>query len=644
MNRITTWITIAIIIVIVACSEDNGYSEYERTEAAFLESLEGAVSPAQWWQTSVKLNVSVQTDTPVRLLLMSENGKGTLYDMRDVKGSGNCIMTAPQGKGNVLYMVYICNGKKGVQTVTLTGKNEEVITINTTCIYTSYGKDATSFTMLSSQEMSPEDENWHYDRNVDIALHGSSIRSGAFHYEFTLPEKLEIVEMLDIMTKNLDAKEGLGLNCDYELQSNGPFYISWLAGYEADQTEHILGYYYHSLGTYEDMEFHDLAETHKYDIIDDLAKVQYQIRDTSYAAHPEQGILPNRWYDANYDMADIVGSNRAFNTKRIGDQAYNTMYIFKTFGTGISRIRGLSFQIDVPKGKRVGFYLKANEEYNANQWDQLNSLGIKGIGMRSDWKKTNFCAELFNRNQTHRSCILPFKNSIWLGVEDIFEGGDYDCNDVLFGITVDMDIYKPEIITPDINLMVDTHDRMPWTIAYEDAARDADFDFNDAVIKLTPDYENGKCCVTVEAAGAPSRMYLHYDGPDGDVNLGEIHELLGGKVGTKLNTATSVVQYDPVEVDCVPWPETYTMADDAKRFWIEIQRGTCEDCTDMITLASQPGQMPQAILVAGEWKWPREGVHICTAYTGFQNWAKDDNNTSYWNWYGNPKTGSVVSY
>lgn len=644
MNWIKVWITLSLAFALFSCSEENGYSEYDRTEAGFLEKLGGNVSSAQWWKTSVKLTVNVHTEGNVRLMLLSDNGKGTLFDYREMKGSGNCTMTAPQGKGTTIYLMCVTAKKKTVQPITLSGKSEETVTINTVDYYSA--SRAKGYVMpLAVEDIGSEDDNYHYDRNVDASLHTNSISGGAFHYEFTLPQKLEIVDMLEIMGKdNLDAKFGKGLNCDYELESKGPFNITWLAGSAASQTEHILGYYYHSPGTYEDMEFHDLAETHKYDIIDDLAKVQYQIRDTSYAAHPETGILPNRWYDGNYDVADKIGSTTAYNTKRIGDQAFNSINIFDTFGTGVSRLRGLSFLIDVPEGKRVGFYLKENQEFNTNQWDQLDQLGIKGIGLRSDWRKVNFCAEAFNKDQSYRSCILPYNNTIWMGMEDKFDGGDRDCNDVMFGITVDMDIYKPEIITPDINLMIDLDDVMPWTIAYEDAAREADFDFNDAVIKLTPDYENEKCCVTVEAAGATSRMYLHYDGPDGDVNLGEIHELLGGSVGKKINTQSTMVQFEPVEVDCVPWPKHYSMAEDAKRFWIEIQRGTCEDCTDMITLPSAPGQMPQAILVAGEWKWPLEGVHICTAYSSFQNWAKDVNKTSYWNWYNNPRNGAVVSY
>ena len=86
------------------------------------------------------------------------------------------------------------------------------------------------------------------------------------------------------------------------------------------------------------------------------------------------------------------------------------------------------------------------------------------------------------------------------------------------------------------------------------------------------------------------------------------------------------------------------MSKDASRFYIEIQRGTCNDCTDVITLADTPGKMPEAILVAGEWKWPMEGVHVIESYPEFPKWAKDVTMTHYWEWYKTPNKDTFVSY
>jgi hypothetical protein len=234
-----------------------------------------------------------------------------------------------------------------------------------------------------------------------------------------------------------------------------------------------------------------------------------------------------------------------------------------------------------------------------------------------------------------------------MGMEDILAGGDHDCNDVIFGVAADMKIWMPIIVDPELEPEVgpgiEDFSLFPWTLAYEDVNRDPDFDFNDAVIKLVPDYENELCCVTVMAAGSTSRMYLHYDGPDGDQNLGEIHDLMDSNL-TYVNTKGSVASTPFTQINCVPWPKGYTMGSDAQRFYIEIQRGDCNDCSDVITLATEPGVMPEALLVAGEWQWPKEGVHISDCYDGFPRWGKDETLTRYWEWYKLPKDNTIVSY
>jgi len=148
----------------------------------------------------------------------------------------------------------------------------------------------------------------------------------------------------------------------------------------------------------------------------------------------------------------------------------------------------------------------------------------------------------------------------------------------------------------------------------------------------------------VMAAGSTSRMYLHYDGPDGDQTLGEIHELLGSSKTTYINTQGAIASTPFAQIECVPWPKGYTMSQDAKRFYIEIQRGTCDDCTDVITLAQEPGKMPEALLVAGEWQWPLEGMHVFDTYDEFSKWAQDVTRTRFWEWYKSPEMNTHVSY
>ena len=450
--------------------------------------------------------------------------------------------------------------------------------------------------------------------------------------------------MMSIMSQeSVNAKTGHGLNVDYELESNGPFYITWVAGNSLSTSPHVLGYYYHSPGTYEDIQYVDIAETEVYDYIDGLAKVQYQVNETTAEKY---GVTANHWYDANFDMNDTWYSNPTWGL-RANDDTYSSMAAFKRYGKGITALRGITFKVDVPKGMRVGFYDRWDMTPRPDQYDRLVRYGVRPYTTRDNFMGTSYSAErmnVVNQNGNFRSFIDEHENVMWMGMENDITGGDLDCNDVIFGVTVKMAIYKPGVVEPDLQPIPESDEVMPWTIAFEDVARNADFDFNDAVIKLMPDPKKELCTVTVMAAGSKARMYLHYDGPDGDQNLGEIHELLGGKSTEFINTPMSIVSTPFVEVGSVKWPKGYNVATDAGRFYIEIQRGTCEECTDMITLADSPGKMPQALLVAGEWKWPKEGTHIFSTYHIFPYWAKDATKVNYWGWYGSPTSGNYVTY
>lgn len=621
------------IIILSGCTHDEAATHLERTSTEFLDSLGGEISPLQWWRTAVKLNVSVTTDEPVVLMLLSSQGsRKVLYDYKELKASGVVSMTAPQGQGNTLYLRYVCKNKQRTQSITLSGKMEETVYLNTS---------------QSSNAMQ------RASRRVDnppASLCGNSIEGDAKYYQFTDGQLNNFFAWMSTNSEKVDAKLVDGQICNYELESNGPFYITWVTGNEADQRSHILGYYYHSPTTYDDIQYVDMSETHKWDYIDGLAKVQYQIsRDERIVG---QDFWANTWYDANFDMSDIYGATWCYNNDRVGDDAYNMHTVYNRFTTEISALRGISFKINVPEGKRVGFYLRSDEEPLPEQWDILRAHNIRPyVTSRDYFMGTCFCIEdwniVGNGRGRHRSFIKAYDEVYWMGMEDILEGGDHDCNDVIFGVAADMKIWMPTIVDPELqpDEGPDTEDYtlFPWTIAYEDVNRNSDFDFNDAVIKLEPDYENELCCVTVMAAGSTSRMYLHYDGPDGDENLGEIHDLLGSNL-TYVNTKEAVAGSSFVYIDCVPWPKGYTMAKDAKRFYIEIQRGTCDDCTDVITLPDTPGLMPEAILVAGEWQWPMEGVHIFDAYEEFPKWSLDVTRTRFWEWYKTPESDTYVSY
>lgn len=682
---------INVLLLLFSCSKEEA-SELERTTADFLNNLEnGVISPQQWWKTSVTLRINVTTNDPTKLwLYAAQNNLPLLCDYKEVSQSGSVTMTGPQGKGTTLYLVSECNNKRSVKEIELSGKQEEVVKLDTS---------------------QPKNVRRNLNREVPASLSGRSISSirydsKAEYYEFTLDQMTDYFQIMELSEINTDAKN-LRLNCNYELRSKGPFKITWVNGFEADQHSHILGYYYHSADSWDDIKYVDLSETHKWDYIDGLAKVQYQISQP----RTFDGILfeADTWYDANFDCNDIYGSTRPSNADRLGDDAYNSQDVFQKNEDIFSAIRGISFVVDVPEGMHIGFFLRADEETNIEQYEHLIELGIKpNTYFAANFKGTNFCAEnlnvVGNGRGLHRSFVLQGNDGkvIWMGMEDLINGGDHDCNDVIFGVvSSDVDVViLPDIVdptpfgnnpnpdNPDPNnpddpnnpnnpddpnnpnnpndpnnpnnpnnpsnpdlpfspedLNPETTTPMPWTMAFEDVSRNPDFDFNDVVIRLEPDYENELCCIYVMAAGSNQRMYLHYDGPNGDKNLGEVHDRLGSKdASTYINTKEAVANTPFAQVECVPWPKDYTMANDAKRFYIEIQRGTCDDCTDVITLAMEPGKMPEALLVAGEWQWPMEGVQISSVYNEFTNWAEDATRTRFWEWYRKPEDDNYVDY
>lgn len=630
-----------------SCSTEEA-TEHERVNAEFTDSLGGNVSAQQWWRTAVTLKINVTTDEPVMLMLLSaQSGRVILYDCKELATTGTVTMTVPQGQGNTFRLAYLYKDKLKTQAISLSGIPEEIISLN----------------MIAAAR-----QITRADGTPPASLSGNSIMGNAEYYQFTDTQLNDYYAMMSMDEEKADAKNTLGLNTNYELESNGPFYITWVTGNEADQKSRILGYYYHSPYTYDDIKYVDLSETHKWDYIDGMAKVQYQIRRDDNVGGFQ--FKTNTWYDGNFDMHDVYGATSCNNRDRLGDNAFAMQAVYNHYKTNISALRGISFKIDVPKGTRIGFYLRSDEEPYPAQWSLLKSKGIKPyVDNQGDFKGTNFSAEFINIEGNgkgiHRSFIKDYDEVYWMGMEDLIEGGDHDCNDVIFGVVSDLKIWMPEIVnpaleekpedpkpeepkpedpTPDDPVLDDTTP-FPWTIAYEDVNRNADFDFNDAVIKVMPDYESELCCVTVMAAGSTSRMYLHYDGPDGDRNMGEIHELLGSRnTQTYINTQGALASTPFALVDCVPWPKDYTMANDAKRFYIEVQRGTCTDCTDVITLAHEPGQMPEALLVAGEWQWPLEGMHIFSSYDDFSRWATDVTRTRFWEWYKSPELNTHVSY
>ena len=636
--NIHTALLVASLAAMTSCSTES-MSEYERTKARFLDCINGNIGNMQTWRTAVTIKANVTADAPVKLWLMSGNDMGTLYDYKYLQQGANVNLLAPQGQDENMYIVSVCERNKKIHKIELTGRAVQNVDIDCNYVETT---DLTEESAVAKAATTPSQTAANTQTAANASLYGSSIAGDGKLYQFTTEQKDEAIDMLRSYYREKVPAKSLRLNCDYELESKGDFRITWFAGNCTSNTPHTLGYYYHSPGTYDDIKYVDISETEIYDYIDGQAKVQYMVNDR---AAQKYGVKANHWYDANFDMYDTFENPHPSLWTRTGDDAYNSLEVYNRYGNDITAIRGISFVLKVPAGMRVGFYDRIENQNQPEQYDRFVKMGIKPYTTRNNFKAMNFSCDAMNMNinGSYRSCVVTTKHAHWLGIENDYTGGDLDCNDVIFEVSADLDIYTPSVVEPDLEPFGEYDDRMPWTLAFEDVYRNADYDFNDAVVRLSPDYEKDSCAVTVMAAGTTEEMYLHYDGPDGDVCLGEIHQLLGGGNGC-INTTQQTPENDFVSIGNVAWPKTYNMKEDARRFYIEVKRGTCTDCSDILSLPDSEGQLPQAVLVAGEWKWPMEGVAISKAYTSFAQWAKNSTETSYWKWYKNADNNCVVKY
>lgn len=614
MKKYVCLVLLTVVVALAACTDEQEISAIERTETSFSDLIGGEFSAMQWWRTAVQLKVTVKTEVPTSVAAYAiGEEEGILYDYKSVTQDSLFYMTVPQSANRTVVLM----AKDGTHVVTgelyLTGSSQQSVEVDMSKLVIDTG---------SSEFRASEG-----DFRVGASLYGTDILPNIGYTEVDRKG----IEIVTQYTKEGMDVERLGLNGNYELISQGPFEVTMYYGFTGLNSSRILGYYRHSPGTYQDLELVDMVDTHVYDYIDGKAKLQYQLDGK------------NTWYDSNFDYRDGYAAPFTTVTERLNDEVYNIQHVMDKYGNRMTKARGLTWRINVKPGDRVGFYLKMEGQQNRAQRELDVKKGLPSGRLPNPMYETNWSAKTLNIDGKHRSIVIQDGGYTIMGMEDASSSGDFDCNDVLFGLHAEMESEMPIITIPDIDVILPSVEQQLWTIAYEDLWREADFDFNDAVIQLKPDYEQETCAVTVMAAGSTAKMHLHYDGPDGDQDLGEIHELFGRKVDTKVNTISAYPPVPFVELGAVKWLKEYTMTEDAKRFYIAVQRGTCEDCSELLTLPYEPGLMPQAILVAGSWNWPKESTPISEAYRSFPPWAMDMTNTTFWDWYLSPQPNTYVN-
>ena len=631
------WVIVVFALAFSACSEDTGLAGTENGENSGWPL--NSVDPKQTWMTSetVQLDISIDDEADITAQTIM-NEKVTVLGQTHLKGSGVMFLDIPQGIGSSFGLVYDdgVNAKQYRQ-INLVGNNAKVIDVN--------------FQSASNtKSVAPAAQRASTRAATNNSLYGKSIIEDCGYLNFG-PWGWGDVKKALVESQN--SKNNMSTLIDYELMEGGELLanddilLSFLYGHTGQTAARTLGYYYHSVGSYSDIVFKDIAEVLKLDYYNGKAKVQYQVDDKP------------TWYDANFDYRDDPAnpSQTPANSVRKGDDAWNTLNVHNYYGDRLTAIRGLTFKLSIPKGKEYGFYLRTEEKLSTDQKTKLTNLGVTDSNL-PEYSANYSCAAMNTKTNNFRSAIAIYDNFTFMGIDDNLNGGDFDCNDVTFALSnskgekyipeftestkksewnKDVIAKHPEYINPP---SLEETNLQSWTLAFENAGLDNDYDFNDVVLKVTPDTKNGKAEVKLLATGAQRKTEVYFNG----TLLGEVHELFGVSTDTFVNTTSNTATKKAVTLDSINWPKNTTMEEQRMNFSLKVYNddGTVDREFSMEDLLNDM-KSPQVLCVAGNWKWPKERINVYVAYPLIGKWGVNFNNPEYSNWYSQPKADAVVT-
>ena len=648
----------AVALGMTSCSEDTAMKDV--LSQKWQQALNGQADGKQNWVTAIdmQLNIIDNNGSTVSAYTIGDETP-VLLGQKEMKGNGVLRLDIPQGIGNSIGLVsdnkngrqyqriYLGKSNKQQEDVDFTkGTNSSTVLVESQA----QARAASAQTRVVANVADTPKPNQNETHNAALdghsvaPIHGySSFGGWAWENLLTaLPESRAAASYNpDGVSYEFtsDGYQGLGVYGDNTIIS-----LSYLYGYTGNTESRIIGYYTHSEGTYEDLELHDLGETILADYLASPGTSNYQAK-VQYQLDGE-----NKWYDANFYYTDGEGILSNENGRKVsangspernGDGIFNTYLVYNNYGERISAMRGLTYQVSIPKGLKYGFYLRCIGNSLTEQHKQalaakgvdVNKLGNDGI----NFSNQELNAANANNRDFYRSSYRKYDNFSFIGLDDSYTGGDLDCNDVTFGF-LDADG------KPGPHVYNEAEELQSWTIGYENQGMDADFDFNDVVIKVTPNPVTHKAKVQLLAAGGIYKTELYF----GSQKLCEVHEAFGQQVGVEgvysmVNTIGEKSNRSPIDLGEVDWPSDYTMSANGALFNTKVT------LTDGKQYTASPGtyigennDVPTAVCVAGDWEWPKEQTNIFEAYPLIGEWGKNVNSSDYWNWYTQPKSGNVV--
>ena len=656
----------AMIIGLSACSEDKLL--HDTTSERWQQALNGTSDKSQDWTTAVNLQLDIiaQKGDKVSAYAIGRETP-TLLAQEDMQGNGVMRLDVPQGIGYSIGLV--CDNAQGrkYQRIYLSGEKNQIEDVdfinqtNSSTLQLEAQSQSQSHQAVAASKKSPRRVISNVSATPlpnpsgshNTALNGNSVTPlngynyfGGWAWE----------DLLKALPEGIIAEKNNSQGVDYEFTSDGyqgqGVYgdntivgITYLYGYTGNTKENVFGYYTHTEGTFSDLQLHDLGETLNKDFLaspgstDYKSKVQYQLDGT------------DKWYDANFYyldgegiLVDELGRVRTADakSKRAGDGVCNTFLVHNNYGERVSAMRGLTYKISIPKGLKYGFYLRLKSQTLKSEHKtilQNAGVDISAVGnyeINFSNAKLNMAQKVNNTSKSvyYRSSYKKYDNFSFLGFDDSSASGDADCNDVTFGF-LDADG------KPGPHVYNEAEETQSWTIGFENLGQDVDFDFNDVVLRVTPNPLTHKAKVELLAAGCNYKTEVYF----GQTKLCEVHEAFGQKANEEglypmINTGAGP-QLGVVNLGEVDWPASYTMTDNGSLFHTVVDADGKRYEASMGRYIGTGNDVPTAVCVAGEWAWPRETTSIFEAYPLIGEWGKNVQNRDYWNWYTQPRNDKV---
>ena len=367
---------------------------------------------------------------------------------------------------------------------------------------------------------------------------------------------------------------------NFEFVSRGPFRFDIVFGYTDQKIE--IGYYYYNpdTETYADRKEVKLVG----DFQSDFTSYKYIQYNKSDPPSEDKWKNPKPW-----DGYHTIWDAEKYNAKWV----HARMFTLRD-GSNDEKIVNPDKTVDVPKGYRVGFYVRNPE--NGDQKVYTNRFLNKD--------EQFFFAVLDSKNE--KSNLV---NAYMVGIEDrtstTAEKCDQDCNDVMIAVHKNVEDGFPELVIPE-------KENPTWRVIAEDlsASDNTDFDFNDIVldVKLT---KTGADCV-LQAAGAELPIAIN-----GEYDKLEVHKLFGVEDKVMVNTNSKVGKHK----DNVP-PVKFSITGSfksVKDVKIEVKKdGNWHE------LYAKTGDSACKILVTTDFVWPDEQESIKVKYPKFVDWVKKD--------------------